>query len=220
MATCHQALANTYSCTAFFINSNGYIATAAHCTKEAINFKVLVAGQYHNAYLVDADIEADIAILKVEGITNNTYYKINTPAQQPKSDISPDYLMVGFPDPFVFHYRQVSNYGRLVRTELTDKWGWAYYFDMVTYGGDSGAPVIDKQNRVLGIVVGGYRLKKYDYRGGDDATVIFTQHLIDLALKNGVKIDVDNTLTSDFTIKQLLDFSRTNVIELFEDDGK
>lgn len=128
---------NTNYCTAFSINKDkGYWLTANHCWAETNTFagKPIVWEAYNETL--------DLAIFSGPH-ADSLKFAIKAP------DVGDELLIMGYPhgalDPIVFFGKLASQLARMTPTMS------GAVFNVVGLPGDSGAPIIDKSGRVIGV---------------------------------------------------------------------
>lgn len=186
-----------YSCSAFIINSDGYMATAGHC----IGAKYLVVEYkktFYNAHLIALDSLNDIAIIKAK-LPTKDHYQINVITY-----ITERVTLIGFPIPDYLGYYPHHSYGFISGHEFG-----ALSYKLVSYHGDSGAPVINDHNQVVGMLNGGLDSPEYHNLGSINSYGTPIQALVDLANKYDIKLDFG--LSQVFNI---LKFGDKNVVLL------
>ncbi len=167
-----HSFAYTSSCTGFFISSNGYIATAAHCyDKDQIDVLVPGRTQPYPATVVIRDIKKDVMILKIDMI-NTPYFQLSVSYVQ-----GTKLTGYGFPDPDLLSYGLKANKGYIVG--LTKDW---IIVTMLIGPGISGGPVINCEHKVVGLVSAGYQAfdTEFSTRGllsRSDSLLVYTVSL-------------------------------------------
>lgn len=126
----------------------GYIVTAAHVAEGEAKFSVRYPSNAttDQVEVVAIDKQHDLALLK-------------TPYNGPAAKLSCKALSVGDAITIVgnpFDMEFVTTYGRVAAgTQKVGRWAEAFIGDIVAGPGNSGGPVFDESNRVVGILVGG-----------------------------------------------------------------
>ncbi len=132
----------------YFINQDGYIATAAHVIKaykdgnvvhSVKSVKILFRGKLHLVQIVAVDSENDVAILKVNVNKPTPFFRYDTP-----NHFGPIFV-AGFPDIF--------EYGFFIHTTMgfykMDS-GPLFLMDIVACHGNSGGAALDPRGNVIG----------------------------------------------------------------------
>lgn len=189
--------AMAWSGTAFFINNNGYLATAGHVVKGATYLIVVYKGNYYPATVVAADYDKDVAIVHIN--TTNTSL-----ALQPNYK---DYELV-----FVVGYPKPDELGTSLKVQAGYIYSITDDLSMNTYscGGDSGGAIVNSNNEVVGILVAGYNMT-------DDCSYrsigVLVNDLIYLAIKSGVNINiVNNNNSNNYSGKDIRNMNQDNVV--------
>jgi len=135
--------------TGFAVTNNGYIATSYHVAKEADSLYVQVHdGQYYKAYIEAYDEKNDVAILKIED-KNFRFSKNDVPYTfaNAKADLGRRVYTLGYPgDEIVYSEGYISAKNGLRGDSIQ------YRLELPAAPGQSGAPVMDEDGNVLGIV--------------------------------------------------------------------
>lgn len=170
-----------YSGTAFFINGDGYLGSVAHIISNTTHFQIKYNNTWVPCTLVAKDENKDVAIFRVN-------FKV------------PYYLSVNtdFPDgePVnVYGYPQPDDLGENLKISEGQVWHSGLFSsyistNAVTCPGNSGSPLLDTSNRVVGLLQGGYlwsRTGHYECTRSNYA--IYVRDLIDLANENNVQVN-------------------------------
>lgn len=165
----------SWSCTSFVINKTGYIGTAGHCVKGATNLSVIMKGGVYDAKLIDADFEKDVAIIKINKRTLD-YFRIEF---GPKADNT--VYILGYPIPDMRGYDLKSRMAGVIYTEKD-----YYRTGGGTCSGNSGGPVVNSNNNVIGVLVAGYGAPCSYYN-----EVSKIEGIVELALKHNIWIDIN-----------------------------
>lgn len=163
-------------CSSFYINGDGYLATASHCVEGA---KILtVVGQdrqYREAVLVAEDLVNDVAIIKVKGKSPD-YYDIGLIPNEDKV-----VYILGYPIPETRGWNLKSKKGYVDRS-----FDGYYRIRGGTCEGNSGGPVVNSSNNVIGVLTFGYGSSPCAYYVGAQKI----QHVLKLARQEGVEITI------------------------------
>lgn len=141
----------TVTGTAFSITKNGFLLTSAHILNEKDNIEVIIPGKNLSipAKLIALDRTADIALLKIKGVT--------TPL--PISDWSNvssglDIVTLGFPNPQALGESLKITSGIINSIESNKSTPFLFQFSAQIHAGNSGGPVLSLSGDVVGIVHG------------------------------------------------------------------
>lgn len=166
----------TYTGTAFFINANGYMLTAAHVVSESKVFYVVVKNQLVKARLISIDTSKDLAILKVD--IRTAYIPLNFKTGDMAAAV------IGYPLPSENHYRMTVGQGEAtVRAYSSD-----IRVHLLACQGDSGAPIIDAYGQVIGMERWGYGLGPCSTTGGGTSA----RGLANFLIANNIDFKVTN----------------------------
>lgn len=181
---------SVWSGSAFFINAEGYLATANHVVQGGTGFKVYYRGAYYPAHVVITDTEHDVAIVKTD-IVPDSYLSL-TKDETNKGNIG----VYGFP------------LGTLVVTITQGKasYGTGFSEDTVSVDargchGNSGGPIIDDSGNAVG---------QYNWGIADNDPECFTEgggptikYIIALANRGKIPIDVESS-TSKYSFAHIM----------------
>lgn len=135
--------AGSWSCSSFFINPDGYIATAQHCVSGGDRFMIKYKGRLIKAHVVATDWFHDVAILKTE-LSHTPYLAL--------SDIvyKNQYMgIIGYP---LWSIRPVLSVG------AGNPAFWMQYGIYVRAGtcqGNSGGPILNTTGVAVGVLTEG-----------------------------------------------------------------
>lgn len=143
---------NKYSGTGFALSNDGYIVTNYHVTKGADSLYIQTRdGNYYKAFTVSFDANSDIAILKVE----SKKFKFSKQGTLPysfavaKSGLGERIFTLGYPqDEIVYSEGYISSRNGYLGDSMQ------YRLELPAEPGQSGAPVLDANGVVVGIVTG------------------------------------------------------------------
>lgn len=170
------SLAGAWLCTAFYINGDGYLATASHCVKNAAKMEIMgIDKKVKKAKLVAVDYDNDVAIIKVDGKSPD-YYNIGL---YPNAD-SRIYIL-GYPLPEIRGFNLKSKDGYIL-----NDYGTAYRAAGGTCEGNSGGPVVNSSNQVIGVLVAGYGSSPCAYY----VEIEKIQNVIALAVKLHIDMEI------------------------------
>lgn len=142
-----SALSNSewsYLCSGFFITNDGYIATAAHCVSKN-PLTVEYRGNHYQALLVDVDGTHDVALYKIAAI-ETPQMEIGAPARE-----GDRVYILGFPMPDRMGYN-LKIHGGSVSYNGTGNYDTTAF----TCEGNSGGPVVNQKNQVIGVLTAAY----------------------------------------------------------------
>jgi serine protease Do len=143
---------NKYSGTGFALSNDGYIVTNYHVTEGADSLYIQTRdGNYYKASTVSFDANTDIAILKVE----SKKFKFSKQGTIPysfapsKSGLGERIFTLGYPqDEIVYSEGYISSRNGYLGDSMQ------YRLELPAEPGQSGAPVIDANGTIIGIVTG------------------------------------------------------------------
>lgn len=141
----------TYGGTGFALSNEGYIATNYHVVKDANSIFIQTAdGENQKAYMVAFEPSSDVAILKVEDQhfsfgSAPLPYAIGRPA----SGLGQNVFSIGFPQENL-----VYNEGYISAEAGYDGDSTSYQLELTANPGQSGAPVLDKNGRIIALITG------------------------------------------------------------------
>ncbi len=131
----------------FLITDNGYILTNTHIVKNAQLISVLYKGMEKEAFLIGADEKTDIAILKMEG-EDLPYLGLG---DSDEIAIGDWVVAIGFPisiDPFLTK-GIISGRSPFILKGVN--LGVFLFTDVLTNPGNSGGPLLNLRNEVIGV---------------------------------------------------------------------
>ncbi len=136
-----------YRATSFLIDSKGYLLTNAHVVERMKNIYVENSkGDYFTATTIDADKNADLAVLK---INDSSFKAANIPysIKNATYDLGTHIFTLGFP-------RNEVVYGEGYLSANTGNEGdsTAYQLSVSANPGNSGGPVVNKNGEIVGII--------------------------------------------------------------------
>lgn len=144
LLVCSQCFAIEWSGTAFFIDTQGDLATAAHCVKGAKYLAIKYNNIYYGATVIAVDTWHDVAIIRTNARSLSAYSLQST--YYPNENITVN----GFPLP-----EQLGEYLHVYHGTVVS-WNNDYIaLRALSYGGDSGGPIIDGANKVIGVLTEG-----------------------------------------------------------------
>jgi serine protease Do len=146
------AIDNKYSGTGFALSNDGYIVTNYHVTEGADSLYIQTRdGNYYKAFTVSFDANADIAILKIE----SEKFKFSKEESLPysfanaKSALGERVFTMGYPqDEIVYSEGYISSRNGYQGDSMQ------YRLELPAEPGQSGAPVINSNGNIIGIVAG------------------------------------------------------------------
>jgi serine protease Do len=146
------AIENKYSGTGFALSNDGYLVTNYHVTEGADSLYIQTRdGNYYKAFTVSYDANADIAILKVE----SKKFKFSKQGSLPytfaaaKAGLGERIFTLGYPqDEVVYSEGYISSRNGYLGDSMQ------YRLELPAEPGQSGAPVIDANGNIIGIVTG------------------------------------------------------------------
>ena len=146
------AIENKYSGTGFALSNDGYIVTNYHVTEGADSLYIQTRdGNYYKAFTVSFDANADIAILKIESKRFKFSKQENLPYSfaNAKSALGERVFTLGYPqDEIVYSEGYISSRNGYEGDSMQ------YRLELPAEPGQSGAPVINANGNIIGIVAG------------------------------------------------------------------
>lgn len=141
-----STFAAAWTGTGFFVAPNGYLVTAAHVVKGSTLLQVRYHHKFYTAHVVAVDYLHDTAIIKID-VNNSMSYTININPQ-----VGETMFLLGYPMPERFGWKLHITKG-IVRG-LKDR------IEGNAFGcpGNSGGPIINTSNEVIGTLVRGISL--------------------------------------------------------------
>lgn len=144
------ALENKYSGTGFALSNDGYIVTNYHVTEGADSLYIQTRdGNYYKAFTVSFDANTDIAILKVE----SKKFRFSKQGTLPysfatsKAGLGERIFTLGYPqDEVVYSEGYISSRNGYQGDSMQ------YRLELPAEPGQSGAPVLDANGNVIGVV--------------------------------------------------------------------
>lgn len=140
-----------YSGTGFALTNDGYFVTNYHVTEGADSVYIQnKEGQYFKAHLVTFDQKTDVAILKVD-YKNFRFSKTEVPYSFAiaKKTLGAKVFTLGYPqDEIVYNEGYISSKNGFQGDSMQ------YRLELPASPGQSGAPVVDNNGNVIGIVTG------------------------------------------------------------------
>jgi V8-like Glu-specific endopeptidase len=195
-----SSFAGNWLCTSFFINDQGYVVTAGHCVKGAKELIVVSHKVWYNAKLVVVDYDNDVAILKIDKYTPD-HYNAGSGVNADKK-----VYILGYPIPDVRGYNLKIKTGYIAQRKST-----FYQIAGGTCQGNSGGPVVNSSNDVVGILSFGYGSTPCAYYVG----AMFIDHVLILAQIFDIPIQVNVAGSAGlFTEKEVyeMDVERTPIL--------
>lgn len=144
-----SVFATWHVCTGFFVSSDGYIGTAAHCYGDYISIRLEVNGKkvFKKAQVIAKDTIHDVMLLKIDTV-NAPFFKLNTDDPLLYSELA----TIGYPSPDDYGYWKHTRIGEVIG----DK-GKVFVMHLWSQPGSSGSPVFDSNNTLHGVLVECYQ---------------------------------------------------------------
>ncbi|UAY53503.1 S1C family serine protease [Ferruginibacter albus] len=137
-----------YRGTGFLIDGRGYLVTNFHVLSRMKNIYVENnKGEYFTATAVYTDNTSDLAILKIADTSFKTINSIPYSIKKSNADLSEQFFTLGFPRNEV-----VYGEGYVSAQSGNDDDSTAYQLNVSANPGNSGAPVINKNGELIGII--------------------------------------------------------------------
>ena len=145
------SFAGKWSGSGFFINGNGFIATAGHVieSKHQLLIKVTWGQSTYYAIAIAADFTRDAGIIKI--FTNEITPHLNLRLD---GQIGMGTLSLGFPLARQIGYKMVAGPGILLDHFYTKDFEWQTSSQACP--GNSGGPLVDKNINAIGIITTGW----------------------------------------------------------------
>lgn len=169
-----KALGNadwTYLCSAFFITTDGYIASAAHCVSHNKSLSVEYKGQTYKAILVNVDYRNDVSLWKISAI-NTPMISMGTPLRTDE-----DVYVLGYPTPDYLGYNLKIHHGH-----VSSQTNGSYNTTASSCEGNSGGVVVNSSNQAIGVLTAGYG----DSRCSNETYVVKIYYIQRIAAEAGV----------------------------------
>ncbi|WP_175617101.1 S1C family serine protease [Insolitispirillum peregrinum] len=134
--------------TGFFVSKDGYLLTNHHVIDKAKKIEVTTSDkQKHPATVISSDASNDVALLKIDAITNPLPVIAAADIKR-----GTEVFTLGYPIPSLQGQELKATYGRV--NALSGIHGDIRYFqiDVPIQPGNSGGPLITDQGQVIGIV--------------------------------------------------------------------
>jgi len=168
--------AGSWSCSSFFINPDGYIATAQHCVAGGDSFTIKYKGHLVKAEVVATDWFHDVAILKT-GLKQTPYLSLS-------EIVNKDQYMgiIGYP---LWSIKPVLSVGTGKPSFFTQA---GIYVTAGTCQGNSGGPILNDSGVVIGVLtegVSGFTLNGACSKVSYGPNI---QYIMALAVKNHVPV--------------------------------
>lgn len=187
--------------TGFFIDKAGSFVTAYHVVKDSSAVEVFDKNNesYKGISLISFDADNDIAILTVNSVTGD-YYRMS----DQKPSVSANYKVMGSPwgiKDQTFHARPTYD-GFIDSLKLVNDQGKGIYsksfpiipLDLTIYNGMSGAPLLNSDGDVVGMVVGSLNV------GGSLAWATPSHKILELVKSStATRVEIKNVLWKKMT---------------------
>ena len=137
-----------YRATGFLIDGKGFIVTNAHVVNRMKTIYVENnKGEYFSAQTVFADVNTDLAILKINDTAYKTVYNLPYSINKNNSNLGEQIFTMGYP-------RNEIVYGEGYVSAKSGNEGdsTAYQVSVSVNPGNSGGPVLNKKGQIIGII--------------------------------------------------------------------
>lgn len=163
-----------YSGSGFALSNNGYFVTNYHVTEGADSVYIQCHnGQYYKSSVIAFDAQADIAILKIDDEDFHLNGEVPYTFSRSKANLGSRVYTLGYPDDQI-----VYNEGYVSAKNGFQDDSMQYRLELPADPGQSGAPVLDDNGNVLGIVTAkGNQGESNTYAVSSKALLQFINHL-------------------------------------------
>lgn len=135
--------------TGFAISATGHIVTNAHVIEGAVEVSVLVGEAEYEASVLARDRANDLTILKIDAVTEPLKL-----ADASEAKLGDPVAVSGFPNPDIQGHNIKLTRGALSALSGVQDDLRFFQIDAAIQPGNSGSPLLDEKNRVIGIVSG------------------------------------------------------------------
>ena len=143
----------------FFITPDGYFLTNKHVAEKNRSFRARFEdGTERNADVVAVDDEADIALMHIKLNAPNAFLKLS-PADEPNP--AAHVMVLGYPASFQLGFHMQVTTGDVTSIDPEDKYNVTLTLN--TTHGNSGGPIVDKDENVIGILSAGQQIYNVTY---------------------------------------------------------
>lgn len=174
--------------TAFFINENGYLVTAAHVVRNDKSMFVFYHNKTYSANVLYVDKNKDIAFLNILNLHTSYLAFQDTSVKIPIK-------LYGFPLPDKFGINLKYSPGYAEEEFILFEGRDELKYHARSYGGYSGGPIVNTVNKtVAGVVTIGYNLKFFDKKhGANQGYGPLARYIIEDANKANIKIHLNKS---------------------------
>jgi serine protease Do len=133
--------------TGFLIDGKGYLITSAHVVKGATQIDVQNTLGEYNARIIQMDLDADIAVLKIDDTSYHAFNGLPYGISRTGGELGEELFTLGYPRPEIV-------YGKGYMSAVTGFQGdtTAFQLTIAANPGNSGTPVLNNDGEVIGIV--------------------------------------------------------------------
>lgn len=132
--------------TGFFISNNGYVLTNSHVIEGSSSISIILNGKSVPAILVDKDNSNDIALLKVDTVTEGLPIELKKKTKQ-----GTEIAVLGYPNIGLQGNEQKATFGYINANSGIQGDTRYYQISSPIQPGNSGSPMVNKQGVVIGI---------------------------------------------------------------------
>jgi len=130
-------------CSGFFISNNGLVLTAAHCYDETMDIFVEKDNKSYKATVLHLDRNTDLLVLKIN-INTKDFFTVSQINQ-----VGAEVYVLGYPLPSYLGWNLKGVTATITRVYLKD--GLVTVHGSSACFGNSGGPVVNQANEVLGV---------------------------------------------------------------------
>jgi len=190
--------------TGFLVNSLGYIATNYHVIDGAKEIYVEINGLDKKCNLIAVDKENDLAILKINNVSNfNVYSKLSSD----KSETGSDIFVLGYP----YALSLLGNEIKLTDGKISSQSGFqgnskTYQISAPIQPGNSGGPLFNENGDIIGIV-------SSKFTAGENVSyAIKSTYLLNLLKTNNIQVNTQNSISTLPFVEKVKKLSKSTIL--------